>query len=167
MIPTAAVLARALSALAIAALIAVPAALVPYEHAREAWRARGAAIDRADYDAAASDAAYLEVEHALVWVTRAVRVATALVLAAALAIGRALPRHARMAGTRARRIGARALDLATLALALALTRVEAESPGVRECLDWIAPALLFALALAAAANGATLGDRVAGLARSA
>jgi hypothetical protein len=157
------VIARVVGVVALLALLAVPVALVQYEQVRDAWHAQGAAIDTAAYDAQASDAAYREVERALDWVLRAVRVSAVLLLLAGLAIGRSAPPIGRATGSFPRRIAARALDLGTLALALALTVVPAPSPGVAECLDWLGPSVLLAVVLAAAANGATLGDRVFGL----
>jgi hypothetical protein len=159
------VIARAAGSLAIVALLLVPATLLHYESTRQAWRVAGSAVGTPAYDADASDAAYREVEDALVWLTRSVRACAALLLVAGFAIGRAAPARTRVASVPARRIAARAIDLATLALALALVLASAESPGVAVCLDWLAPAIVLALVLAAAANGATLGDRALGLSR--
>lgn len=152
-------IARVAGALAIAGLLGALGTLVRYEQARQAWRVTGTAVGTPEYDAEASDAAYREVEDALEWVTRSVRACAAMLLVAGFALGRAAPGRTRVLGSQGRRIAARALDVVSLVVALALVRVPAESPGVAECLDWLAPALVLALVLAAAANGATLGDR--------
>ncbi len=153
---------RLAGALALASIVALGWLLVRYEGARETWRARGSAIGTAAYDANASDAAYHEVDGAFEWVARGARAAALLIVAAGIASGRARPRRRRSEHSGARRVGARAIDLATLLVALASTRITTSSPGVTECLDWLVPASVLAIVLGAAANGATLGDRVIG-----
>lgn len=160
-------IAKAAGALAVVALVAVLALLARYEMARDAWRLHGAAIGTAGYDASASDAAYREVEGALTWLTRAVRVGAVVTVAAGIAVARTRPRVHRADGARSRRVAARLIDLLSVAIALGLSRVGAASPGIALCVDWIAPALVLALALGATVNGATLGDRALGLARPA
>lgn len=152
--------ARIATGVALVALACTGIALARHEATRDAWRLRGAAIGTRTYDAAASDAAFRDVEDALAWVERAVRVAAAAVVGAGIAIGRARVRRTRPDGTRARRIAARAIDVLALALALAASRLRASSPGITEALAWLVPAVTLAVLGGLAASGATLGARV-------
>ncbi len=146
------ILARALVVAAITSLIVLGALLWRYESARDAWRAHAVADH---YDASASDTAYHAVEDAFAWVERASRVGAALIVAAGIAMGRARPRRER-SGSR----WARAIDLATLGLVLAASRLRVPSPALTQAIDWIAPALLLAFLLGLAVNGASVGQRL-------
>ena len=154
---TPAKIARALSAAAILSLIVLGIVLVRYQASRDAWRAR-ATID-AEYDAAASDAAYASVEDAFEWARRSARGSAGLVIAAGIALGRARKRVRRIDGSRARRWAARAIDVASLGVALAVSHARTSSPAITEALAWVPPALIGGLLLGALANGATLGER--------
>lgn len=149
------ILARAVVVAAIASLVALGVAMNGYERARDEWRA--AAVVDHDYDADVSDTAYRAVEAAQEWVGRLARIAAALVVASGIAIGRARPRRAHVS---TRPTFARAIDLATLALVLAASHLRAGSPALTLALDWIAPALVLAILLGVAVNGASVGQRL-------
>ena len=155
-------IARLASALALVMLVATLVALARYEAARDAWRPLAAAQGTSAYDAAASDAAYGAAHEALVWVDRSAKAAAVIAVAGGIAIGRARPRTTRSLDSRARRVGARLVDALTLGAVLATTRITTSSPGATLAIDWLLPALVLALLAAAAANGATVGDRLVG-----
>lgn len=147
--------------MALAAIAAMALTLARYEQARDAWRAH-AAFDAADYDAAASDAAYLEVESAFVWVERTARGAALVIVAAGIAVGRGRAKYGRRErASLGRRIAARAIDAAIVVLAFALSRITTASPAMTECAEWTLPALVIAVAIGALVNGATIGERIA------
>jgi hypothetical protein len=148
--------ARAVVVAALAAFVALGVAMFRYESARDQWRA--AAIVDHDYDADASDAAYRAVEDAQEWVERFARITAALVVASGMAIGRARPREAARAPTRA--LWARAIDLGALGLVLVASHLRVGSPAVTQVVDWIVPALLLSLLLGLAVNGASVGQRL-------
>ena len=147
--------ARAVVVATMAALIALGVAMNRYGSVRDEWRST-ALVDH-DYDADASDAAYRTVEAAQEWVERFARIVAALALASGIAIGRARPRETRVS---TRPTAARAIDLATLALVLAASHLRVPSPALTQALDWIAPALLLAILLGLAVNGASAGQRL-------
>jgi hypothetical protein len=156
------VIAKIASAAALVSLALTMVVLGRYEAARAAWRPAAAAIGTSDYDATASDAAYREVSSALVWVDRSAEVSAAIVVVAAIALGRSRPRTTRSLDTRSRRVAARIIDALTIAPVLATARITTPSPGMTVAIDWLLPALVLAALVFAAANGATIGDRVAG-----
>lgn len=143
---------------AVLALVVLVGLVVRYESARGAWRAVSA-VDAPGYDAAASDARYREVEEALVWVERGARLDALLIVIAGLALGRGVSRRDRSELTGARRALARGLDVASLALVLAISRLRVASPGITEALAWLLPAALAATLLGLAVQGASLGER--------
>lgn len=145
----------------IVALVATGVAVARYESARDAWHVHGAAIGTDAYDAAASDAAYLEVESAMTWVERIARLAAACVVIAGALVGRSRRRAAPPDTLpRPRAWAAHAFDAASLVGVLATHGVALGSPGLTEALSWIVPALLLAVLVAAFASGASLGRRV-------
>ena len=143
---------RALAVATITSLIALGALLWRYESARDVWRAHAIADH---YDASASDTAYHAVQDAFAWVERASRASAALIVAAGIAMGRARPRR-----ERPRTRSARAIDLGTLGLVLAASRIRVPSPALTQAIDWTAPALLLAILLGLAVNGASVGQRL-------
>jgi hypothetical protein len=159
------VIAKLASALALLAVIGSAFALARYEAARDAWRPLATTQGTPAYDAAASDIAYRAVADALVWVDRSAKAAAVLVVVVGVALGRTRPRSERHVESRARRIAARSIDMMTLAAVLVLTRLSLASPGATVAIHWLAPSLALSLLAFAAANGATVGDRVTAAAK--
>lgn len=151
-------IARALSGAAVVALVVLAVLVGRYETERAAWRAVSA-VDAAGYDAAASDTRYRDVEAALLWVERGARADAALLVVAGLALGRGASRRPRPTLAGGWRALARAIDVATLALVLAASRLRVASPGITEALAWIVPAALAATLLGVAVQGASVGER--------
>lgn len=152
------ILTRVAGVLVIAALGVLAVMLVRHASARDEWRARSN-TQALDYDPAASDAAYAEVEEALGAVTWTARVLALALVAAGVAIGRERPHAAVREPTPARVRVAGSFDGLSLLFTFLVYRFLAADGGLTAALCVIVPGALLAVLFGLVANGASLGTR--------
>ncbi|UJR78832.1 hypothetical protein [Sandaracinus amylolyticus] len=163
--PAASEIARAIAiGAALIATVAVGIEVASYESARAVWSAERARLGSAQYDAARSDAAYVEVEARRGHTRRASEIAAvAIVIAASLAGGTGDARR----GTSSRLLLASVADVLVLGVLIAIAIVvpgSIASLAIADALARILPAIALALPIALLARGASPGMRVARLA---